>query len=587
MSRFLFFLSMILAFLPMYAESGNYDELIQKSSSWTSERILEVAETFMSDKSEEEAMVLYMVVISRQHVGLDEAESKIHVKAHLRAGDIHYARGNYSNALRYYVSGLKLSEASESHPYLAVLYKNMGNVYNMFQDYEKGQSLYLSGLEEARRVKESDTEYKLLQNLVGVSINLQDVRSARRYYEQSCQVRHKHSDESDYMEHYTHALILKHEGKDREAVEKFKSLAREASHKGLDARYQCSAYGEIGRIYVAAARQDSAIYYLSRCKDVAQANGILYQYTESLKMLYSLYDNLGDRVRSAEIKDRYLELKDSIYNQRQFDMARNQQFLYEMEKSEREIADLNDRQARSAMLISRQRIILWSALGAVVLALLFLYYFYRQKTRLGESYRKLYDIHQRMTAEHKEHRERYAALSKENKKLQEMMARLLGKPSKPERSDREERPENIPESKYESSALSHVQRDRLADEITEAMEVKQPFCSPDFSLNALAALVGSNSKYVSQVINDVFGKNFSTYVNEYRVNLACERLADDEDYGRYSMNGIGESVGFKSGGTFTAVFKKMTGITPSLYQKLTREKKNKGLKTGKGVVKNL
>lgn len=92
--------------------------------------------------------------------------------------------------------------------------------------------------------------------------------------------------------------------------------------------------------------------------------------------------------------------------------------------------------------------------------------------------------------------------------------------------------------------------------------------------------MNSNSKYVSQVINYVFKKNFSTFVNEYRVNLACERLADTAGYGRYSINGIGESVGFKSSATFSTVFKKMTGMTPSVYQKLTREKQAKLSKQG-------
>lgn len=73
-------------------------------------------------------------------------------------------------------------------------------------------------------------------------------------------------------------------------------------------------------------------------------------------------------------------------------------------------------------------------------------------------------------------------------------------------------------------------------------------------------------------------------VNEYRINLACERLADREGFGQYSMNGIGESVGFRSSATFTTVFKKITGITPSVYQKLTRENRNKAAKQGKELV---
>ena len=78
----------------------------------------------------------------------------------------------------------------------------------------------------------------------------------------------------------------------------------------------------------------------------------------------------------------------------------------------------------------------------------------------------------------------------------------------------------------------------------------------------------------------MFKKNFSTFVNEYRINLACERLADTAGYGHYSINGIGDSVGFKSYGTFSAVFKRMTGMTPSVYQKLTRKKQAKLSKQG-------
>lgn len=86
-------------------------------------------------------------------------------------------------------------------------------------------------------------------------------------------------------------------------------------------------------------------------------------------------------MKANELKDRYLELKDSIYNQRQFDMAKNQQFLYEMEKTEREIADINERQARSIRILNRQRIILFGILGVVILALFLLYYFWKQKKK--------------------------------------------------------------------------------------------------------------------------------------------------------------------------------------------------------------
>lgn len=59
-----------------------------------------------------------------------------------------------------------------------------------------------------------------------------------------------------------------------------------------------------------------------------------------------------------------------------------------------------------------------------------------------------------------------------------------------------------------------------------------------------------------------------------RVRLACMRLSNLQGFGNYTVKAIGESVGYKVYGTFINVFKKATGITPSMYQKLTLEEAN-------------
>jgi len=99
------------------------------------------------------------------------------------------------------------------------------------------------------------------------------------------------------------------------------------------------------------------------------------------------------------------------------------------------------------------------------------------------------------------------------------------------------------------------------------------FCGIDFSLDRLAGMIGSNSRYVSEAINDGYGKNFRTFLNEYRVREAMRRLSDSERYGNYTIKAVAESVGFKSQAHFIAVFTKLTGMKPSVYQKISRERK--------------
>ena len=127
--------------------------------------------------------------------------------------------------------------------------------------------------------------------------------------------------------------------------------------------------------------------------------------------------------------------------------------------------------------------------------------------------------------------------------------------------------------KYQSSGLAGEQARALADAIRNVMENTTAYCDCNFSLAVLADLVGSNSKYVSQVINDTFHKTFNDYVNPYRIHLACARFADTEHYGHLTMKAVAESVGFKSYSSFVSVFRKVTGITPSLYQSMALQDK--------------
>ena len=127
-------------------------------------------------------------------------------------------------------------------------------------------------------------------------------------------------------------------------------------------------------------------------------------------------------------------------------------------------------------------------------------------------------------------------------------------------------------SKYHTSNLNEENRQRIVDALVRVMDKEKAFCSPDFSLGRLAELIGTNQAYLSQVINECHGKSFTEYVNEYRIKEVCNRLLDTAGYGNYTIEAIAESVGFGSRSTFSRTFRKITGIPPSVYQKMSKDK---------------
>lgn len=131
---------------------------------------------------------------------------------------------------------------------------------------------------------------------------------------------------------------------------------------------------------------------------------------------------------------------------------------------------------------------------------------------------------------------------------------------------------NNSDSDSDDELLPKKQADILLMSIAHVMEDSDTVCNPDFSLSTLAQLVGSNTKYVSWVINKNYGKNFKTYLNEYRIRTASQLLVDTNKFGNLTIAGIAEKVGFKSPASFHQAFKKIYAMTPAAYIKLAMQK---------------
>lgn len=127
--------------------------------------------------------------------------------------------------------------------------------------------------------------------------------------------------------------------------------------------------------------------------------------------------------------------------------------------------------------------------------------------------------------------------------------------------------------KYVGSRLSSEKKEQLAIRIEDVLARKEIITDPDFTIRDLADHIDARYQYVSQVVNEVYGKNFKTLLTERRVMLAC-RMMDDCPAGEVlKIEFLAASVGFKSRSSFTMAFKKMMKVSPSEYQQQTAKRK--------------
>ena len=84
----------------------------------------------------------------------------------------------------------------------------------------------------------------------------------------------------------------------------------------------------------------------------------------------------------------------------------------------------------------------------------------------------------------------------------------------------------------------------------------------DIALLDVAGVFGYSDVYFCKLFKQNFGKNFITYLNEFRMNKAKELLANPA----INIKDVSVLAGYRDANYFTRVFKRMEGKTPSEYR---------------------
>ena len=93
------------------------------------------------------------------------------------------------------------------------------------------------------------------------------------------------------------------------------------------------------------------------------------------------------------------------------------------------------------------------------------------------------------------------------------------------------------------------------------LEIRKVYLDSKLSLEKFSSIVGTNTTYLSNAVNNYFGCNFKRLINSYRVVRAKE-LLDGKDC---PVNELFSRCGFASKSVFYVAFRKVVGMTPLQY----------------------
>lgn len=446
-----------------------------------------------------------------------------------KISETYFRVNNINKSIAYSFKAKEVAEKTGDPQMMAQAYGSIANQYSYLNLTEKARPYLTQAIEQIEKLPVGDKRYRLKAlsylELGNLDFNNQDFAAANRHYRQS--------------------------------LRQF-NLIKDIGSKNRY-HYQRSLYN-IGNSYYYLKQPDSAESYLNRALTVTDIEGpnLKYYIYSTLAEVYTLRGNYRQAIDTLQtiIKDPKFDissLKAEIYlnlsrNYKNVGDKSNYTLYNEKHLSLRDSVEGHERKAintafdveqkdfSKSILESRQRNqwLLYCLLALAAVSLFVIFYLNQKKKREHAIYLSIIE------------------------KLKNQ-------------STITDSPEigSEPEIKPNHSVPLNVEEEILAG--LQQFEADQKFRNPKLTLSMLAVELGTNPAYLSAVIKNQKDKNFNAYVNELRIRYICQKIHTHREYVNYKISYLADDCGFTSHSTFSTIFKKVTGISPSVF--LSEEEK--------------
>lgn len=514
---------------------------------------------FFMEEQTDSALIYYTMAMGKYKPGLDYEMKMACAKANQNAGALYlFYKFDYAAAYSCLLDALEIAEECGDSTINAPIYLNIGNIWLNYKDDKRMAEHLRKAFDFAVKTGDDESALMSITTLMAYAIEKDSIETVKKDMEAFDTLKLRDEKGGSAIRMLREGVRTLDSGDHMEAVRLIREAGKSDDVSFSHGRFNLFCDEQAVNVLKRIGRNRDAI-------DIARAPALSDSAPLDIRVLYcktlsDLY-RLESRPDSSGWFSRLgVQLHDSLYREQQYSRIRDIKEAKALKKLDTKLTIAETERRRTVT-------ILWCVCGMTIVTLLFLYVFYRQNRALTQRNVDLFRLYNEvMAAEAKERRmrEEYETLlsrKQEDEKGEEAKAEVAG----------EEEPEDKKEPKPRLERSTHLE---VLSKITEALSDEAEIRSDDFSLTRLVVLTGVNAHYLSEVINQEYGKNFSTLLGEMRVAIVCRMLDDDEHFGHLTLEAVGAQAGFKSRSNFVSVFKKTTGLTPSQYRKIAVSQRN-------------
>jgi len=370
-------------------------------------------------------------------VAVKEGNPELKIFYFLNTGEISFQQGDVKNAVIAYAKALELLETHDYKSYHALVLKRVGEVYEAQGSYQRAVEYFLNALRINEQLQNKQEEGWTL-GLIGRMYMHQGLDIVANQYAKhalsnlteihdKAGVAFAHTilgliafhkrDFDEALEHYKVTLQLREQMGYHDLADVVYEVARVYEEQGFyeramryqrrvleyyeadgDKAKQLTVLNTLTLLSAQIHRWTEAVQYLKQSENLIQtiSNPLLER--ETYKTYAKLYKAKGDYAKALEYYDLYESLNDTIFSNQSATRIAELNALYQLERKENEIRELNSQNTQKKDLIllqqskiKQQNIVLIVSILCGVLLLVIaivLYWYYRTKSKAHKQLRR-------------------------------------------------------------------------------------------------------------------------------------------------------------------------------------------------------
>jgi signal transduction histidine kinase len=288
-------------------------------------------------------------------------------RANFYLGDIYNDKGNFTNALKGYLTALELYEQGGNTSAASNCLTNIATIYAQLRDYKKAREFIVRSRRTFEKSRNSNEVFQNYANIGIVYSTMGDLDSALILFKKGVALADSTDDSywktvflTNMAELYTTAGNFPLALKTYEEI-----LLRNEQAQEVNFRY--AAHSGIGRILFKQGNRAEGIRHMEAALKLMQENRLNHLIMETAMVLSEMYEQQGDYKKALKYTRINNLYEDSIFNDKNEKKIQQLEFDYELEKKQRQIEKLNKNREIQKEKADKQAILNRSLTAGIVL----------------------------------------------------------------------------------------------------------------------------------------------------------------------------------------------------------------------------